>query len=184
MPAIEHPHTCDVCGSEILINIGKAGRWNRVLHTGGPQQEPRIMGLGWAFYWCPMCDFRGPWKINYTGGSRELTIQYTKLLTECKERHDRRKSQGDLVEKLHGELDAASVLENLPGKGKGIEAAIEGAVAPLLERIQVLEAANAALKKRKGGRPPLPPEEKERRRKERLAKKAAKAREQRAAQGE
>lgn len=181
MPPIEQPHVCDMCRSEVLINIGKAGRWNRVLHTGGPQQEPRIMGLGWAFYWCPMCDFRGPWKINYTGGSRELTIQYNQLLTECKERHEKRKSQGDLVEKLHGELDAASVLENLPGKGQGIEAAIEGAVAPLLERIRELEAS---LTKRKGGRPPLPPEEKERRRKERLAKKAAKARAQRAAQGD
>lgn len=168
MPPLETPHTCDMCGSEILINIGKAGRWNKVLHTGGPHQEPRLMGLGWAFYRCPMCQFEGPWRINYTGGSRELNLQYTQLLGECKEKHLQRKQQGDLIEKLNGELDATTALEGLPGRDKSIEAALEAATAPLYEKIQELEGL---LKKRKGGRPPLSAEEKENRKQDRLAKK-------------
>lgn len=143
------------------------------------------MGLGWAFYRCPMCQFEAPWKINYTGGSRELNAQYQQLLTDCKKRHKERIEQGDLIEKLHGELDAASVLEGMPGRDKGLEAAIEAAVAPLQEKIQELEAT---LKKRKGGRPPLSPEEKARRKEESDARKrkreAARRRKQSATQKE
>ena len=54
---IETPHQCDNCGNELLLDAGTAGRWDSALHTGGPQQAPRPMGIQWAFYRCPACGF-------------------------------------------------------------------------------------------------------------------------------
>lgn len=146
---IETPHQCDNCGNELLLDAGTAGRWDSALHTGGPQQAPRPMGIQWAFYRCPACGFEGPWSKHWIGSSRELIAQYQDLLRSCKERYAQRRAGEEKLEKVLGILDAQKALASLPG-ASNIERVISVAVEPLLERIATLEDE---AKRRRGGRP-------------------------------
>jgi hypothetical protein len=150
---IETPHQCDNCGNELLLDAGTAGRWDSALHTGGPQQAPRPMGIQWAFYRCPACGFEGPWSKHWIGSSRELIAQYQDLLRSCKERYAQRRAGEEKLEKVLGILDAQKALASLPGSPASFETAVAEAVRPLLKR---LEAAEEELRRRRGGRPAGP----------------------------
>lgn len=145
----ETPHKCDICGNEILVDIGKAGRWDKVLHSGGPQQGPRPMGIQWSFYHCVMCGFEAPWNKAFIG-SRELLMQYKELLDLCKTNFQKRTKTSEDLTQIKGLLDAQKTLSSLPGAGHSLEAGISQAVTPLLERIKNLETD---FQRRKGGRP-------------------------------
>lgn len=177
MPPIEKAHKCSMCGSEILIDIGTAGRWNSLDHTGGPSQRPMgTIGIHWAFYRCAECGFEGPWKKQYMVGSKELNAQYKQILEECKTRFTRRRVIEDKLEKIEGIIDAQKTLSSLPGS-TNFEHAISEATEPLLERIIELESElsklQAELQKRKGGRPKLSEDERKKRKREREASRRA-----------
>jgi hypothetical protein len=173
MPNLEKPHICDNCGGELLADIGKVSKWNALLHTGGPGQEPRPMGIQWAFYRCITCGFEAPWRKTYVG-SRELTVQYSELFKICQERFKESQINKNHVKMIEGLLDAKKIMGSLPGS-TGFEEALGNALVPLMDQLRVyenkLKGLEQELQKRKGGRPPMTDEEKLRRRLQRESKK-------------
>lgn len=151
----ERPHKCDNCGSEWLFNVGKCGRWNATLHTGGPHSEPHPMGIQWAYYKCRDCGFMAPWKKGWAAGSRELQNQYKKQLEECREIFNRQNKLTQQLEKFKGLIDANETLSSLPSTGSSVDthAAITSLQEQLDEALKKIEDMKAELKRRRGGRP-------------------------------
>lgn len=148
MPGTDQAATCAACGSDVLLNVGKGGRWNSSRYVGGPGQEPQSMGVQWAFYRCLRCGFEGPWERLFTA-SRELQLQYVALRETCLEYHRKRQASQEQIDKVVGLIESSKALASLPG-ASNIEQVISAAVEPLLERIATLEDE---AKRRRGGRP-------------------------------
>jgi hypothetical protein len=148
MPA-EIPLKCEECGNEDLIHGLKLYKVNSLLSTGGPAQEPPVMGPQWALYMCPICDAIYPYK-KYYPGTRELQATYEKLHKFFKERLDRRISLNEKSKKIEALIESSKTLSSLPGGASGLEAMLSQVIGPLRERVELLEGE---AKKRKGGRP-------------------------------
>lgn len=144
----EEPCKCAACGNEILLNIGRGGRWSSSRYVGGPGQEPQTMGVQWAFYRCLRCGFEGPWERFYSA-SRELQMQYAALRESCLEYHRKRSASQDQIDKVVGLIESSKALAALPG-ASSIEQVIAATVEPLLDRIAKLEDE---AKRKRGGRP-------------------------------
>ena len=146
----ETPIKCENCGNEELIHGLKLGRLNGAMgNIGGPGQEPPTMGAQWAVYMCLQCEAVFPYKKHYAA-QPQIQAQYEKVYRFCKERMLHRKRLEEIGGQLESMRDAKKTLSVLPGAMGSNEVVISTAIAPLMARIETLEAE---AKRKKGGRP-------------------------------